>query len=165
MSPELADLIKDWVDSDQQVSALGAEDSAYQMQAPPYFAANQPMLDLSELNMLIDVDPLEVQVLSREVCVLPDTQSKINVNTAAAETLHALDDAISIQDAQTIAQAPRNYQDVAEFVQNHPDFAAVQQRLSVTSEYFLLVAEAWAECMKAKTMGGQLCVLQVSMAV
>ena len=142
LSPELADLIKDWVDSDQQVSALGAEDSAYQMQTPAHFAANQPMLDLSELNMLIDVDPLEVQVLSGEVCLVPDTQSKINVNTAAAETLYALDNAISIQDAQAIAQAARNYQNVAEFVQNHPEFAAVQHRLSVTSEYFLLVAEA-----------------------
>ena len=142
LSPELADLIKDWVDSDQQVSALGAEDSAYHMQTPAHFAANQPMLDLSELNMLIDVDPLEVQVLSGEVCLVPDTQSKINVNTAAAETLYALDNAISIQDAQAIAQAARNYQNVAEFVQNHPEFAAVQQRLSVTSEYFLLVAEA-----------------------
>jgi general secretion pathway protein K len=142
LSPELADLIKDWVDSDQQVSGLGAEDSAYQMQTPPHFAANQPMLDLSELNMLIDVDPLEVEVLSGEVCLVPDSQSKINVNTAAAETLYALDNAISIQDAQAIAQAARNYQNVAEFVQNHPEFAAVQQRLSVTSEYFMLVAEA-----------------------
>ena len=142
LSLDLADLIRDWVDSDQQVSGLGAEDSAYQLKTPPHFAANQPMLDLSELNMLIDVDPLEVQVLSGEVCLVPDTQSKINVNTAAAETLYALDNAISIQDAQAIAQAARNYQNVAEFVQNHPEFAAVQQRLSVTSEYFLLVAEA-----------------------
>ena len=142
LSPDLADLIRDWVDSDQQISGLGAEDSAYQLKTPPHFAANQPMLDLSELNMLIDVDPLEVQVLSGEVCLVPDTQSKINVNTAAAETLYALDNAISIQDAQAIAQAARNYQNVAEFVQNHPEFAAVQQRLSVTSEYFLLVAEA-----------------------
>jgi type II secretory pathway component PulK len=94
------------------------------------------------LNMLIDVDPLEVEVLSGEVCLVPDSQSKINVNTAAAETLYALDNAISIQDAQAIAQAARNYQNVAEFVQNHPEFAAVQQRLSVTSEYFMLVAEA-----------------------
>ena len=138
LSPELADLIKDWVDNDQQASALGAEDSAYQMQMPPYFAANQPMLDLSELNMLIDVDPLEVQVLSREVCVLPDTQSKINVNTASAETLYALADAISIQDG--IAQAPRNYK-MSPICANHPDFSAVRSD-SVTSEYFLLVAEA-----------------------
>ena len=142
LSPDLADLIRDWVDSDQQVSGLGAEDSAYKLKTPPHFAANQPMLDLSELNMLIDVDPLEVEVLSGEVCLVPDSQSKINVNTAAAETLYALDNAISIQDAQAIAQAARNYQNVAEFVQNHPEFAAVQQRLSVTSEYFMLVAEA-----------------------
>ena len=87
LSLDLVDLIRDWVDSDQQVSGLGAEDSAYQLKTPPHFAANQPMLDLSELNMLIDVDPQEIQVLSKEVCVVPDTGSKINVNTASAQTL------------------------------------------------------------------------------
>jgi general secretion pathway protein K len=142
LSPDLADLIKDWVDSDEQVTGLGAEDSSYQLRTPPYYAANQPMQDLSELNMLIDVDPIEVQTLSNHVCTVPDTKSKINVNTAAAETLYSLDNAISLQDAQAIAQASRNYQSVADFVQNHPEFAVVQQRLSVTSEYFLLVAEA-----------------------
>ena len=130
------------MDSDQQVSGLGAEDSAYQLKTPPHFAANQPMLDLSELNMLIDVDPQEIQVLSREVCVVPDTGSKINVNTASAQTLYSLDAAVSIQNAEAIAQSVRNYQTVTEFVQNHPEFTVVQQQLAVRSHYFMLVAQA-----------------------
>jgi len=142
LSPDLADLIRDWVDSDQQVSGLGAEDSAYQLKTPPHFAANQPMLDLSELNMLIDVDPQEIQVLSKEVCVVPDTGSKINVNTASAQTLYSLDAAVSIQNAEAIAQSVRNYQTVTEFVQNHPEFTVVQQQLAVRSHYFMLVAQA-----------------------
>ena len=142
LSPNLADLIRDWVDSDQQVSGLGAEDSAYQLKTPPHFAANQPMLDLSELNMLIDVDPQEIQVLSKEVCVVPDTSSKINVNTASAQTLYSLDAAVSIQNAEAIAQSVRNYQTVTEFVQNHPEFTVVQQQLAVRSHYFMLVAQA-----------------------
>ena len=142
LSLDLADLIRDWVDSDQQVSGLGAEDSAYQLKTPPHFAANQPMLDLSELNMLIDVDPQEIQVLSKEVCVVPDTSSKINVNTASAQTLYSLDAAVSIQNAEAIAQSVRNYQTVTEFVQNHPEFTVVQQQLAVRSHYFMLVAQA-----------------------
>ena len=142
LSPDLADLIRDWVDSDQQVSGLGAEDSAYQLKTPPHFAANQPMQDLSELNMLIDVDPQEIQVLSTEVCVVPDTGSKINVNTASAQTLYSLDAAVSIQNAEAIAQSVRNYQTVTEFVQNHPEFTVVQQQLAVRSHYFMLVAQA-----------------------
>ena len=142
LSPDLADLIRDWVDSDQQVSGLGAEDSAYQLKTPPHFAANQPMLDLSELNMLIDVDPQEIQVLSKAVCVVPDTGSKINVNTASAQTLYSLDAAVSIQNAEAIAQSVRNYQTVTEFLQNHPEFAVVQQQLAVRSHYFMLVAQA-----------------------
>ena len=142
LSLDLADLIRDWVDSDQQVSGLGAEDSAYQLKTPPHFAANQPMLDLSELNMLIDVDPQEIQVLSEEVCVVPDTGSKINVNTASAQTLYSLDPAVSIQNAEAIAQSVRNYQTVTEFVQNHPEFTVVQQQLAVRSHYFMLVAQA-----------------------
>ena len=142
LSLDLADLIRDWVDSDQQVSGLGAEDSAYQLKTPPHFAANQPMLDLSELNMLIDVDPQEIQVLSKEVCVVPDTSSKINVNTASAQTLYSLDAAVSIQNAEAIAQSVRNYQSVTEFVQNHPEFTVVQQQLAVRSHYFMLVAQA-----------------------
>ncbi len=128
--------------TDQQVSGLGAEDSAYQLKTPPHFAANQPMLDLSELNMLIDVDPQEIQALSKEVCVVPDTGSKINVNTASAQTLYSLDAAVSIQNAEAIAQSVRNYQSVTEFVQNHPEFTVVQQQLAVRSHYFMLVAQA-----------------------
>ena len=142
LSQDLADLIRDWVDSDQLVSGLGAEDSAYQLKSPPHFAANQPMVDLSELNALLDADAAEIAVLAQNVCLLPDTQSKINVNTATAVTLATLDPAVSLADAQVIVESPRNYQSVSDFVQSYPAFTAVEKDLSVSSDYFLLVVEA-----------------------
>ena len=142
VSPNFADLIKDWVDSDQTVSGLGAEDSAYQIKRPAHLAANQAMRDLSELNMLVDVSREDVQTLSAQVCLLPDTQSKINVNTADAVTLAVLDPGISVADADALAQQSRNYQDVTDFVSANPAFLSVQSELSVTSEYFLMRAQA-----------------------
>ena len=138
----LADLVRDWVDPDLTPSGLGAEDSVYQLKDPAYLAANQPMLDLSELNLLADVDSAHVQLLAQHVCLLPETQSKINVNTADTMTLALLDAGISQQDAETITQQPRSYQTVVDFVQANPAFTAVQGDLSVTSEYFMLVAQA-----------------------
>jgi general secretion pathway protein K len=138
----LADLVRDWVDPDLIPSGLGAEDSVYQLKDPAYLAANQPMLDLSELNLLADVDSAHVQLLAQHVCLLPETQSKINVNTADTMTLALLDAGISPQDAETITQQPRSYQTVVDFVQANPAFTAVQGDLSVTSEYFMLVAQA-----------------------
>lgn len=142
LSPNLADLIKDWVDPDQIVSGLGAEDSAYQIKQPPHLAANQVMRDLSELNMLVDVSDEEIQALSAQVCLVPATQSKINVNTADAVTLSMLDPGISLTDAEALTQQSRNYQDVAEFISVNPAFLNVQSELTVTSEYFLMRAQA-----------------------
>ena len=142
VSPNFADLIKDWVDEDQTVSGLGAEDSAYQIKRPPHLAANQAMRDLSELNMLVDVSGEDIQTLIGQVCLLPETQSKINVNTADAVTLAMLDPGISVADAEALVQQTRNYQDVTDFVSANPAFLSVQSELSVTSEYFLMRAQA-----------------------
>ena len=142
VSPNFADLIKDWIDADQTVSGLGAEDSAYQMKRPPHLAANQVMRDLSELNMLVDVSREDIQTLTEQVCLLPDTQSKINVNTADALTLSMLDPGISFADAEALAEQSRNYQNVTGFVAANPAFLSVQSDLSVTSEYFLMRAQA-----------------------
>ena len=142
VSPNFADLIKDWVDEDQTVSGLGAEDSAYQIKRPPHLTANQAMRDLSELNMLVDVSGEDIQTLIGQVCLLPETQSKINVNTADAVTLAMLDPGISVADAEALVQQTRNYQDVTDFVSANPAFLSVQSELSVTSEYFLMRAQA-----------------------
>ena len=142
LSPNFAYLIKDWIDADQIVSGLGAEDLAYQVKQPPHLAANQTMRDLSEMNLLIDVSNEDIQTLTGQVCVLPDTQSKINVNTADALTLSMLDPGIAVGEAEALVDQFRNYQNVTDFVSANPAFLGVQSKLSVTSEYFLMQAQA-----------------------
>ena len=100
------------------------------------------MRDLSELNLLIDVSNEDIQTLTGQVCVLPDTQSKINVNTADALTLSMLDPGIAVGEAEALVDQFRNYQNVTDFVSANPAFLAVQSKLSVTSEYFLMQAQA-----------------------
>lgn len=142
LSPGLADLIKDWIDADQIVTGFGAEDSAYLIKTPRYFAANQVIIDVSELAMLEGVDPVEVQMLAQHICLTPDPASKINVNTADAITLSVLDAGISMETAEAVVAQPRNYLTVADFISANPDFTAVQSELSVVSDHFLLVAQA-----------------------
>ena len=142
LSPDLADLVKDWVDADQNTMGFGAEDSTYQLKQPPYLAANQPMTDISELSSLAEAEPAQIGLLAKRTCLLPDTATKINVNTASALTLSALDPTVTVNDALAITQLPRNFLTVDEFLSSNPAFNAVRDDLSVTSEYFLLIAQA-----------------------
>lgn len=142
LSPDISDLVKDWVDSDQITMGFGAEDSAYQLRQPPYLAANQVMVDISELNMLADVERAQMQLLAERTCLRPDTSLKINVNTASAITLSALDPTVTLDDALAITQLPRNFLTLDEFISSNPAFNPAREDLSVSSEYFLLVAQA-----------------------
>lgn len=142
LSPDIADLVKDWVDPDQQTTGFGAEDSVYQLRQPPYLAANQLMMDSSELNMLAEADYRQMQILAEHTCLRPDTSLSVNVNTASAITLSALDPAIALDDALAITQLPRNFLNLDEFLAANPAFTSVRGQLAVTSDYFLLIAQA-----------------------
>ncbi len=142
LSPDIADLVKDWVDPDQIAMGFGAEDSAYQLRQPPHLPANQSMMDISELNSLADVEQAAIRLLAERTCLVPDTGMKINVNTASALTLSALDPTVSLGDALAITQLPRNFLTMDEFISANPAFNPVRADLSVTSEYFLLIAQA-----------------------
>jgi general secretion pathway protein K len=142
LAPELADLIKDWVDADLEVTGLGAEDATYLLSQPAYLTPNQPMVDISEVDMLADVETAQLQALAQETCIRPDTSLNINVNTASARTLSALDPGLTDEEALAITQESRNFLTVDDFISVYPSFAAAGLELSVTSEYFTLVGQA-----------------------
>lgn len=81
LSRDLVDALTDWVDPDTVPMVRGAEDSAYAAMSPSYRAANQPMLDLSELRLVRGVDQKVFDLLSPHLCALP-TGAPINLNTA-----------------------------------------------------------------------------------
>ena len=132
----LADLIKDWVDSDQEPTGFGAEDNAYLGLTPPYRTANQPMRHISELFLLSNIEFEDISAISPHLCVIPSAANKVNINTASASFLYSLDAGISIDAAQGLVDSERSFLDVRSFIEAHPEFKVVASQLGVTSEYF-----------------------------
>lgn len=97
LSLDLADAVKDWVDSDGDLSALdgngGAEDAYYLALARPYRTANAPMTQVDELYRVRGFDPDKVAKLRPYVTALPPdpaAPTPINVNTASDLVLAAI---------------------------------------------------------------------------
>ena len=138
----LADNVRDWVDSDSKVQGFGAEDNNYLGKYPAYRSANRKISHLSELYLLDVAEGEQVKKLLPFVCLLPFADNKINVNTAQALTLATLDDGISLGSAEAITMSDRAYNSVTDFVRDHPEFAAVADDLSVSSNHFALHVQA-----------------------
>lgn len=79
------DSMVDWLDEDDNPSNFGAEDADYESLPIPYLAANNPMSHPSELRLINGIGEGVQQgwlkELKKVVCVLPESQLKINVNT------------------------------------------------------------------------------------
>ncbi|MEM9624495.1 MAG: type II secretion system minor pseudopilin GspK, partial [Pseudomonadota bacterium] len=144
---EFADAWKDWVDSNQEVTDFGAEDSEYLLAQPPHRTPNGPAGHISELALLQNLTPEQYAELLPHVCVLPARSTKINVNTASSHTLAAWIPNADLGRLESLVLAERNYEDVADFLNdigaNSPDVIEVaSEHLSVQSEYFQLHAQA-----------------------
>lgn len=97
-----SDAVLDWQDPDDQTAgAGGAENSFYAGQQPARTAANQPFVSVSELQAVRGFEEAKAyQKLLPLLCALP-ARAPLNVNTAPAEVLAALDEAT---DAAAIAR-------------------------------------------------------------
>ncbi len=96
---EIVDSIKDWIDSDDNVTGNGAETSYYASLDPPYEAKNAPLDCIEELLM--------VKGMTKEIFygtnekpslaqfVTTDSDGAININTAPKMVLRSLNEAIS----------------------------------------------------------------------
>lgn len=83
--------ITDWIDTDQDVSPLGAEDREYQAMVPPYRTSGHLLSEVSELRAIRAVTPALYSRLRPFVCALPTSElSPINVNTLGLEQLPVL---------------------------------------------------------------------------
>ena len=90
LDPKFGEALADWVDSDDETTGLsGAEDDYYQSLTPAYRAANQHMLDASELLLIRGFDPDAYLQLSPWLQALPAI-TKVNINTAPAEVFELL---------------------------------------------------------------------------
>lgn len=82
----LVDALVDWIDSDQERSAAGAEDPVYAARTPAYRTAGSLLGEVSELRAIAGYDRDAYARLRPHVCALPVADlSPVNVNTLGAE--------------------------------------------------------------------------------
>ncbi len=157
-----ADAVADWLDTDLNTSgAGGAEDDFYLNQEHAYRSANQPMQSPTEFRLLREVKPEIIEKLRPEeqpaddprlmITALPGF-TPINVNTAPVAVLQSL--GLSKADAESIVATRDGDPDKPNSSQPFnavADFTGIpsvrqanigQQGLSVSSQFFLLTAEA-----------------------
>ncbi len=142
----LADPLVDWIDDDIDVRFPdGAEDEVYLLLDTPYRAANQPLVDISELRLVKGYSVEVIETLRPFIVALPEATS-INVNTASAEVLSTVAEDLSTSDGESLvdARGEEGFESVDSFLQEPTleakDVAAAS--LSVTSQWFLMVSEA-----------------------
>jgi general secretion pathway protein K len=141
----IAEAWKDWVDADEEVTGFGAEDGEYLLLDTPYRTANAPAAHLSELRLVRGLEEDSLKVLLPELCVLPETELRLNVNTASAAVMAALDPNLSATQLIPFAESERDYGDVESVTAEFPDLAAAVDAMSVTSEYFEIQIRAQVE--------------------
>ena len=120
VDPAYVSRIRDWIDQDQSVGQLGAEDYEYLGLRRPYRSGNQPMIELSELRSVFEVDREIYATLAPHLTALPAMNTALNVNTASAGVLQSVSSQMTFENADALAQV-RNEQDgfqsVTEFLQ------------------------------------------------
>ncbi|WP_410211216.1 type II secretion system minor pseudopilin GspK [Aquirhabdus sp.] len=98
IDPESAGAVLDWEDAnDEPTGSLGAESSFYLGQNPPYLAANRLFGQPEELRKVRGFEGAKYNLIAPYITALPSA-SKINVNTAPAVVLAALDDSLTVSD-------------------------------------------------------------------
>jgi general secretion pathway protein K len=142
LDPALADVIVDWVDSDQEVQGTGAEDGRYLVQDPPYRAANGPFASVTELMLLPDLGSEAYARLSPYVAALPVGIRLININTAPWPVLSALAPGMNPAQAGSYARPETPWAMPGELTGREAGFAPELGAMTVQSRFFEVLARA-----------------------
>lgn len=150
------DLLRDWVDANNEALPQGAETGQYLLNDPPAVAANQPLADLSEVNWLQPSQRQRFRQLPDSLCRLPDSRLRLNINTLPQQHLGLLWALMEGQVSRRVLedwwqQRPEvGYQQLDEFwadlgEQQLPDDPAWKQRvgaqLMFVSDYYRMTIE------------------------
>ena len=87
----LTDSLIDWMDGDKQNQAQGAEFDYYIGLDRPYLTADAPLTSISELRLVKGYTGAVIDKLEGTVCVLPNANSGININTASSIMLDSIE--------------------------------------------------------------------------
>lgn len=93
---DIIDNIKDWIDSDNEPTRFGAENSYYQSLEKPYSCANAPLKSVEELLLVKGITPelfygtSDSPGLKNFLTVYGDGTGRININTAPPQVIMAM---------------------------------------------------------------------------
>lgn len=103
---EIVEAVIDWEDPDKDtLGAMGAEDSYYQGLPNPYLAANRKFMSVDELKLVRGFENEKFDLIAPYISALPDITAKININTAPAMVLAAIDEKLDVNTIQTALNA------------------------------------------------------------
>jgi general secretion pathway protein K len=147
VAEQIASGAADWIDTDQDQQAMGAEDGAYLGRDPAYRTAGTLMSDPSELRVVAGMTPEIYATLRPWICTLPIAgPAPINVNTLLPEQAPLLamlfPDTLSVEAARQmlLKRPPQGYANAGDILQG----AAVQNaegatgQTAVVSKWFTL---------------------------
>lgn len=138
----IGDAWLDWIDPDQEVSGFGAEDGEYLLEEYPHRTADRLAADVSELRLVREMDNDLWALIEPHVCVLPTDVLKVNVNTADAAVLAALNPSLAEAQLQALTQSERLYTDVNQITTEIPELTPARDALGVASEFFEIQVRA-----------------------
>ena len=136
LDPNLADAWLDWIDHDETVYGLGAEDEDYLLAEPAYRAANQAAASASTMLAVAGFTKDIHERLLPYVALLPVNELKVNVNTSGVEILRSLGHSFTLEEAEALMESPREFRDVAEAQARYAGLADSAELLTVTSAFF-----------------------------
>jgi len=160
----IADAIKDWIDSDDDTTEFGAEDSYYRALERPYPCKNAPFEFLEELLLVRGITEElfygteERPGISLYLSTYGD-DGKININTASPLVLRALSDQIDQERAEDmVAYREDEDNDLSDpgWYRNVPGMSEVSidsSLLTISSTYFEIASEGLKGTMSKRIKG------------
>lgn len=122
LQEKLSEAVIDWQDPDDQtIGGMGAEANYYQALSPSYLPSNTQLHHVEELKLVRGFEGKKYLQIADYVTTAPNTDSKLNINTASAVLLASLDPKLEVNAVQQV----------------------IQQR-QANLQYFSNVSELWA---------------------
>lgn len=122
LQEKLSEAVIDWQDPDDQtIGGMGAEANYYQGLSPSYLPSNTQFHHVEELKLVRGFEGEKYLQIADYVTTVPNTDSKLNINTASAVLLASLDPKLEVNAVQQV----------------------IQQR-QANLQYFSNVSELWA---------------------
>jgi general secretion pathway protein K len=144
-NPDAVESLKDWIDSDSDITyPYGAESEHYLAQPIPYRAGNQPLTEVGNLSRIQGFTEENIARLKQYCGVLPEP-TPVNINTASPELLGIMLPELSQFDLQTIIAARNlrpfeNLSEVSKLLEQNK-IKLSEGQFSVGSHYFMVTSQ------------------------